>query len=79
MDTASNKSRIVAGMAVAAASLAAHGETISFDTDPPGALPASWVSGVTGRGAPRWSVEADATAPSALQVLKQSGNGTVTR
>ena len=36
MDTASNKSRIVAGMAVAAASLAAHGETITFDTDPPG-------------------------------------------
>jgi hypothetical protein len=75
MDTASNKSRIVAGMAVAAASLAAHGETISFDTDPPGALPAGWVSGVTGRGAPRWSVENDATAPSAPQVLKQSGSG----
>jgi hypothetical protein len=75
MDTASNKSRIVAGMAVAAASLAAQGETVTFDTDRPGALPAGWISGVTGRGSPRWSVEADAAAPSAPHVLKQSGRG----
>ena len=50
--------------------------TISFDQDPPGAVPAGWRAGVTGRGAPKWLVEADATAPSKPNVLKQSGSGT---
>jgi hypothetical protein len=31
---------------------------------------------VTGKGAPRWAVKADATAPSAPNVLEQSGSGT---
>ena len=53
-----------------------HAETVSFDRDAPGALPAGWCSGVTGRGSPRWSVEADASAPSKANVLKQSGSGT---
>jgi hypothetical protein len=51
-------------------------ETFSFDRDAPGALPAGWHSGVTGRGSPKWSVEADASAPSKPNVLKQSGSGT---
>jgi hypothetical protein len=50
--------------------------SISFDQDVPGALPAGWSSGVTGRGSPLWAVEADATAPSKPNVLKQSGSGT---
>lgn len=50
--------------------------TISFDQDVPGALPAGWRSGVTGHGSPIWAVEADATAPSKPNVLKQSGSGT---
>jgi len=50
--------------------------TISFDQDVPGALPAGWRAGVTGRGSPKWTVEADATAPSKPNVLKQSGSGT---
>lgn len=50
--------------------------TISFDQDNPGALPVGWRSGVTGRGSPIWMVEADATAPSKPNVLKQSGSGT---
>jgi hypothetical protein len=50
--------------------------TISFDQDVPGALPAGWRAGVTGRGSPKWAVEADATAPSKPNVLKQSGSGT---
>jgi len=49
--------------------------TISFDQDAPGALPAGWRFGVTGRGSPKWAVEADATAPSQPNVLKQSGSG----
>ncbi len=50
--------------------------TISFDQDNPGAVPAGWRAGVTGRGSPKWSLEADATAPSKPNVLKQSGSGT---
>ncbi len=53
-----------------------HAETVSFDRDAPGALPAGWRSGVTGRGSPKWSVETDASAPSKPNVLKQSGSGT---
>ena len=53
-----------------------HAETVSFDRDAPGALPAGWRSGVTGRGSPKWSVEADASAPSRPNVLKQSGSDT---
>jgi len=52
-----------------------HAETVSFDRDAPGALPAGWRAGVTGRGFPKWTVEADATAPSKPNVLKQSGSG----
>jgi len=51
-------------------------QTITFDRDTPGAIPAGWRAGVTGRGSPKWSVEADATAPSKPNVLKQSGSGT---
>jgi hypothetical protein len=50
--------------------------TLSFDHEVPGALPAGWRAGVTGRGSPIWVVEADATAPSKPNVLKQSGSGT---
>jgi hypothetical protein len=42
----------------------------------PGSLPPGWECGVTGKGAPRWTVEAEPTAPSAPQVLQQSGSGT---
>src|ERR1700675_4560818 len=50
-------------------------EFINFDLEPLGAPPSGWVTGVTGRGTPRWSVEADPAAPSAPNVLKQSGSG----
>ena len=50
-------------------------ETISFDADAVGALPQAWIAGVTGRGAARWTVEADANAPTQPNVLKQSGQG----
>jgi hypothetical protein len=48
----------------------------NFDSSAVGALPDGWRSGVTGNGSPRWTVERDATAPSAPNVLKQSGRGT---
>ena len=59
-----------------AAMTTTHAETFTFDRDAPGALPAGWRAGVTGRGSPKWSVEADASAPSRPNVLKQSGGGT---
>ena len=37
-------------------------ETITFDTDAPGAAPSGWTAGVTGRGSPRRTVEAEASA-----------------
>ena len=65
-------------MAIAFAALAAtaHGETINFDKDRPGALPTGWIAGATGTGKPVWIVEADTSAPSRPNVLKQSGSGT---
>src|SRR5258708_29537464 len=48
---------------------------INFDSSGAGSLPDGWKAGVTGAGSPRWSVERDATAPSAPNVLKQSGSG----
>jgi hypothetical protein len=53
----------------------AHAETVNFDSAQPGALPADWTAGTTGRGSPRWSVERDDTAPSKPNVLRQSGSG----
>ena len=50
-------------------------ETFNFDADTVGKVPAGWTAGVTGKGAYRWSVEADASAPSQPNVLKQSGRG----
>ena len=67
--------KIIAGLAMAALATAAQAETVGFDGDPAGALPAGWVCGSTGGGTPHWSVEADPTAPSRPNVLKQSGKG----
>src|SRR3954468_3167929 len=57
------------------AATAASAETINFDNDPAGALPPAWQQGVTGRGAAKWAVEADGSAPSKPNVLRQSGVG----
>ena len=51
-------------------------ETINFDDVKAGELPGGWLGGVTGGGKPKWSVEADNTAPSKSNILKQSGEGT---
>jgi hypothetical protein len=68
--------KIVAGAALAAVATGAHAETVNFDADPTGTPPAGWMCGSTGGGAPRWTIEADASAPSPPNVLKQSGSGT---
>ena len=48
----------------------------TFDSSAPGTLPGGWEQGVTGSGTPRWIVSADVSAPSAPNVLQQSGSGT---
>ena len=66
---------IMVGLTVLSAT-AAFAETDNFDKDKPGSAPAGWSCGVTGRGSPKWAVAADSTAPSAPNVLRQSGSGT---
>ena len=51
-------------------------EKDGFDRDKPGTMPVGWLSGVTGRGLSRWTVAADTSAPSAPNVLRQTGSGT---
>ena len=55
---------------------AAVAETENFDQDKLGTPPAGWSCGVTGTGSPLWAVEAEPSAPSAPNVLRQSGSGT---
>jgi hypothetical protein len=61
--------------AMIAAPTAALADTDNFDKAQAGSLPADWTCGVTGGGSPKWTVEADASAPSQPNVLKQSGSG----
>jgi hypothetical protein len=61
---------------VFAVSLPILAQTVSFDTYPVGAAPKGWTLTMTGRGAPKWTVERDDTAPLKGQVLKQSGKAT---
>ena len=51
-------------------------ETVNFDRDTVGSIPSGWQCGVTGKGVPRWTVEADTNAPTPPNVLMQSGTGT---
>ena len=73
-------SKLTMTMAFAAAiaitaTFVAAAETDTFDKAQPGSPPSDWTCGVTGRGAPKWLIEADASAPSKPNVLKQSGSG----
>ena len=54
----------------------AMAETIDFDDAGAGASPQGWILTMTGKGEPKWTVEAEATAPSKPNVLKQSGRAT---
>jgi len=66
---------VLAALVTSAATTCAEAQSANFDSDRAGTLPAGWICGSTGGGAPRWSVEADAGAPSPPNVLKQSGSG----
>jgi hypothetical protein len=49
-------------------------QTVSFDQST--ALPDGWTTGVTGQGVSKWEIVADKSAPSAPNVLRQSGEAT---
>jgi hypothetical protein len=66
----------IATLIIFATVTVAHAETINFDRDEIGNVPAGWIAGVAGRGSPKWLVQADPTAPSKPNVLMQSGQGT---
>jgi hypothetical protein len=51
-------------------------ETVNFDNAPAGTSPEGWTLTMTGKGKPKWTVEAEPTAPSKPNVFKQSGRAT---
>ncbi|MEY9359685.1 hypothetical protein ABH994_002406 [Bradyrhizobium yuanmingense] len=51
-------------------------ESLNFDDAPAETAPAGWILTMTGKGEPKWTVEAEPTAPSKPNVLKQSGRAT---
>ena len=53
--------------------MTAKAGTINFDSAQPGEPPAGWTCSKTGVGQPKWTVVAEASAPSKPNVLKQSG------
>jgi hypothetical protein len=68
-----NKAAI--GIAGAALAGTAGAQTLHFDDDAVGAPPPGWTCGLTGRGNPKWTVEAHPSHPNG-KVLLQSGSGT---
>jgi hypothetical protein len=63
-------------VALLGVSVSAMADATSFDADIVGQPPAGWTCGATGRGKPKWTVEADPSAPDKGKVLRQSGSAT---
>src|SRR5881628_1477337 len=63
------------GVAALLAVLAAA-DSVNFDNLKVGAPPPGWTATKTGSGDAKWTIEADSTAPSKPNVLKQSGQAT---
>jgi hypothetical protein len=66
---------LIAAATIVAATTA-FAETDTFDKAAVGSPPPDWTCGATGWGSPKWTVEADSSAPSRPNILKQSGSGT---
>ena len=45
---------------------------VTFDNTNPGGLPKGWESGITGKGAAKWEVVTDDTAPSRPGITQES-------
>lgn len=67
------KSVICSALAIALPITMLAGGSTGFDDQEVGAAPAGWTVAMTGKGSPQWTVENEATAPSAAKALKQSG------
>ncbi len=63
----------VTALAIALPVALSAGATVNFDDQEIGNVPTGWTATMTGQGTPQWTVEDDASAPSAPKVLKQSG------
>ena len=63
-------------LSLAAVSLAAHSDTVNFDSARTGEPPPGWICSQTGNGNRKWTVVEDGSAPSKPNVLKQSGEAT---
>ena len=61
------------GSTLIAAASPVWAQVANFDSDVAGQPPSGWTCGSTGKGSPRWSVEAAPDAPSAPNVLVQRG------
>ena len=54
----------------------AMAEVVNFDDGAAGTPPTGWTLTKTGKGEPKWTIEADLSAPTKPNVLKQSGTAT---
>src|SRR5712675_2317689 len=70
--------KTLATVTLATAMLASEAlaDTVNFDNLKTGAPPPGWTATRTGTGAAKWTIEADDSAPSKPNVLKQSGQAT---
>jgi hypothetical protein len=71
-----NPARLTALFSMLATFATAQPQRISFDEAKAGAPPIGWTLTKTGSGSPVWRIEADPSAPSKPNVLKQSGEAT---
>ena len=63
------------GLLASLASTTVLAQTVSFEGNEAGSMPPGWTCGSTGGGSPHWAVATDPGAPSAPNVLLQSGSG----
>ena len=68
------KTMLVLSSLLVAGNLSAAAETVNFDNFPVGSPPPGWVTGQAEQGIGIWKVQADPSAPSAPNVLRQSGS-----
>lgn len=71
-----NPLKALLGLSLCATLTSAQTQLLSFDDAAPGAPPSGWSLTKTGKGSPVWRIEADASAPSKPNALKQSGEAT---
>src|SRR5260221_7009024 len=67
------------GVALVTGAPLAFPQLASFDTDTAGQAPAGWTCGSTGKGSPKWLVQAAFRPPSPPHVLRQAGKTTFSR